>query len=521
MRVIDYFDKGVALNPEHPILITDQVRVTYAEASAHSWAIAAGLHARGLRLGDPVGVFAPNEASGFLAMLGVWRAGGVWTPLNHLNALSANTDFMNDVRCRWLFVHERFAADVAAIRAAVPTLEGIISLGDAVDGAEALRAFLDAGAGTPVPDWSDPFGAPEARCAVWPTGGTTGRSKAVVWTNQVWATLNELTTRHWPSVEEPVNLMVAPITHAAGVMGVIFGSLGATVVIRPGFDADDVLDQIERRRVTHMFLPPTAYYALLAAQRARPRDVSSLAMLLIAAAPVSPDKLGQGVEVFGPCVAQCWGQGESPFLLTYLSPQEVAAAVASGHRERLASCGRATFSCQVAVMDDDGTLLPPGQRGELVARGRLVAPGYLGMPAATAEMHAGGWHHTGDVGQIDEDGYVAIVDRKKDMVITGGFNVYPAEVEATILALPQVRECAVIGVPDAKWGEVVLAVIVPSDPGWGDADHVIACAKAALGSVKAPKQVRFVDAIARTAVGKTDKKALRAEYWHGLERAVN
>jgi acyl-CoA synthetase (AMP-forming)/AMP-acid ligase II len=136
-------------------------------------------------------------------------------------------------------------------------------------------------------------------------------------------------------------------------------------------------------------------------------------------------------------------------------------------------------------------------------------------------MHAYGWHHTGDIGHIDADGYVSIVDRKKDMVITGGFNVYPAEVEAAVLALPEIRECAVIGVPDEKWGEVVMAVVVADDPDWEDADHVIACAKAALGSVKAPKQVRFVDAIARTPVGKTDKKALRAEHWQGLERAVN
>lgn len=521
MRVIDYFDKGAALHPDHPLLVTDDVSVSYAEATDRSWAIAAGLRGRGLGLGDVVGVLAPNEASGFVAMLGLWRAGGVWAPLNHLNALPATTAFMHDAGCRWLFVHERFADDVPAIRAAVPSLEGVVSLGAAFPGAEALDAFLAAGAGTDVPDWSDPFGVPDARCVAWPTGGTTGRSKVVVWTNQVWATLNELTTRHWPTVDAPVNLMVAPITHAAGVMGVVFASLGATVVIRPRFDADDALDQIERRRVTHAFVPPTAYYALLEAQRARPRDVSSLAMLLVAAAPVSPDRLGQGVEVFGPCVAQCWGQGESPFLLTYLSPAEVAAAAAGDRPGRLGSCGRATFSCQVAVMDDDGALLPPGRRGELVARGRLVAPGYHGLPEETAQMHAGGWHHTGDVGEIDADGYVSIVDRKKDLVISGGFNVWPAEVEAAILALPEIRECAVIGVPDERWGEAVTAVVVAVDPAWTDADRVVEGARSALGSVKAPKHVRFVEALPRTAVGKTDKKALRAEHWSGLQRAVN
>ncbi len=520
MRVIDYFDKGTSIAPARPLLVSDEGVVTYGEARDRSWRIAAALHAAGLRPGETVGVLAPNEPDGFLAMLGLWRAGGVWAPLNHANALPATTDFMNDVGCRWLFLHERFADRAAALRDAVPGLEHVIGLGGPVPGAAPIETFLDAGTGTAVPDLGDPFGAVGERCALWPTGGTTGRSKAVEWTNQVWATLNELTTRHWPAVPDPVNLMVAPITHAAGVMGVLMASIGATVVIRPGFDADDALDHIERHRVTHLFVPPTAYYAMLDAQRRRPRDVSSLAMLLVAAAPVSPERLGQGVEAFGPCVAQCWGQGEAPFLLAYLSPEEVAAAVAGDRPERLASCGRPTFSCQVAVMEGD-ELLPAGGRGELVVRSRLVAPGYLGRPDATAELHAGGWHHTGDVGELDEDGYVYIVDRKKDVVITGGFNVYPAEVEAAILALPQVRECAVIGVPDERWGEAVLAIVVPREDDWEDAEAVIAHAKSALGSVKAPKRVRFAAELPRTPVGKTDKKALRAAYWTGLQRAVN
>jgi acyl-CoA synthetase (AMP-forming)/AMP-acid ligase II len=191
------------------------------------------------------------------------------------------------------------------------------------------------------------------------------------------------------------------------------------------------------------------------------------------------------------------------------------------HPERLASCGRATFSTQVVAMDDDGRLLGPGERGELVVRGRLVTPGYLGRPEATEEVRTFGWHHTGDIGYLDEDGFVYIVDRKKDMVITGGFNVYPAEVEAAILALPEVRECAVIGVPDDRWGEAVCAVVVAENDQPRDPDQIIAAAKTALGPVKAPKSVHFVDSIPKTPVGKSDKKALRAVYWKDSSRAVN
>jgi acyl-CoA synthetase (AMP-forming)/AMP-acid ligase II len=244
-------------------------------------------------------------------------------------------------------------------------------------------------------------------------------------------------------------------------------------------------------------------------------------MLLIAAAPVSPEKFGEGVRVFGPCIAQCWGQAEAPMLLTYLTPEEVAAAVAGDHPERLASCGRPTFSCQVEVMDEEGRILPVGERGELVVRGRLVTPGYLNRAEDTAAIRTFGWHHTGDVGYLDADGFVYIVDRLKEMIITGGFNVYPAEVESVLLALPEVRDCAVIGIPDDRWGEAVCAIVVPVDPGRADAEHLIARSKVALGSVKAPKVVHFLESLPATAVGKVDKKALRATYWAGRGRSVN
>jgi len=168
-----------------------------------------------------------------------------------------------------------------------------------------------------------------------------------------------------------------------------------------------------------------------------------------------------------------------------------------------------------------GNLLPPGERGEIVARGSLVTPGYYNNPEATAQIRSFGWHHTGDIGYRDEHGYFYIVDRKKDMIITGGFNVYSVEVEAAILALPEIRECAVIGVPDDKWGEAVKAIVVLKEGAALDEDKILAHCKEVLGGVKAPKSIEFRDQIPKTPTGKTDKKALRAPYWAGLERAVH
>jgi acyl-CoA synthetase (AMP-forming)/AMP-acid ligase II len=182
--------------------------------------------------------------------------------------------------------------------------------------------------------------------------------------------------------------------------------------------------------------------------------------MLIVAAPVSPDKLKQAVEVFGPCVCQSYGQTEAPMYMTWLDPATLAAAAAGNHPERLRSCGRPTLAVRLAIMGDEGKLLPTGQAGEIVARGALISAGYYNLPEATAEIRTHGWHHTGDIGYRDEDGFFYIVDRKKDMIITGGFNVFCGEVEACVMEMPQVRDCAVIGVPDPKWGEAVKAIVV-------------------------------------------------------------
>jgi acyl-CoA synthetase (AMP-forming)/AMP-acid ligase II len=521
MRVIDYFDKAAGRCGDQALVVADEATYTYGEARESSERIACSLRAIGAEVGDRVGILAPNVPEALLTMLGIWRAGAVWVPLNPRNAPAANVDFMNEVGCTWLFLHSSLHEQLDVIGRHVPTLRSVVCLDEAFDGGEPITDFLARGGDGKLPDWGNPFGSPELPCVIWPTGGTTGNSKAVIMTNQVWSSVIELASRHWPRAENAVNLMVAPITHAAGVMAMVYASLGATIVMRHGFDASEVLDSIEHYRVTHMFLPPTAYYAVLDLQRREPRDCGSLRMLLLGGAPVSPQRFGAGVAVFGPCLVQCWGQTESPFMLTWLGPDEVASAAAGDRSERLASCGRPTFSSQVVAMDKSGTILEPGQVGELVARGHLVSPGYLGRPEATAEVRTFGWHHTGDVGYVDDDGYVYIVDRMKDMVITGGFNVYCTEVEAAIMELPEVLECAVIGVPDDKWGEAVLAVVASADPGWRDDAAVIAAARKALGSVKAPKHVEFARTLPKTTVGKIDKGALRARYWAGHERAVN
>jgi len=519
MRSIDYFDKSAQLYPDRPVLIAGDARVSYREMHALSHRFARALLAAGLQHQDPVAIMSPNHGGVLIAQLGLWRAGAVWIPVNTRNALDANIQYLNYVRAQWLFYHSELSADAARVKAEVPSIRHLVCLDRPDVDVPSLDAFMNQ-TGEDIADWGDPVGNGDELVAIIATGGTTGPAKGVRVLNRSWGAMVETVGNMMPC-DDPVCLATAPLTHAAGPVAMAAVAMGATVVVLPKFDAEAVMAAIEQHRVTHMFLPPTALYAMLGHSRVRDHDYSSLRYFLLAGSPVAPDKLRQAVEVFGPCLCQSYGQTEAHMIATWLPPQVVAAAAAGDHPERLASCGKASYSVRVEMMDDDGKLLPTGEVGEIVVRGSIVGGGYFEMSEATAEARLYGWHHTGDVGRRDEHGYYYIVDRKKDMIVTGGFNVFSAEVEAAVMELPQVRECAVIGVPDEKWGEAVTAIVALEDGAELSPETIVAHCKAQLGSVKAPKAVHFRAEVPRTAAGKFDKKAIRAEFWDGTSRSVN
>jgi fatty-acyl-CoA synthase len=524
MRAIDYFDKQAEATPDRTAIIDSDIHYSYADLRGASQRIARAMWAAGLRGEQPAAIYSINDARVLLCMLGLMRAGAVWVPINYRNAPDANVEYLNYVKTSWLFYHSSYRDRIAELQARVPTLEHLICI-DARDGKNpSLEKFMQSATESDASDldWADARGNPDRLVGLVPTGGTTGPARGVRVTTLSWGTMTEMASHYWRSEGcEPVCLSVAPLSHAAGVVAFTMFTLGATNVVMPGFDALEVLRNIGRFRVTHLFLPPTAFYGLLAHPDVRKFDYSSLRVFLLAASPVSPDKLKQGVENFGPCMCQSYGQTEAPMLMTFLDQETITAAAAGDHPERLRSCGKATSAVRLAIMDDHGQLLPPGQPGEIVARSSLVSPGYYEMPEATAEIRTHGWHHTGDVGYRDDDGYFYIVDRKKDMIISGGFNVYSAEVEAAILALPQVHECAVIGVPHAKWGEAVKALVTLRAGQSLTEQEILDHCKTKLGGVKSPQSVEFLAAIAKTPAGKIDRKQLRKPYWAGTDRAVH
>ncbi|MSO80484.1 MAG: o-succinylbenzoate--CoA ligase [Alphaproteobacteria bacterium] len=518
MRVIDFFDRGALIDQNRAFMIDGDRQQTYREAQVLSHRIARALLAAGYRRGESASVYSHNDISAFDCVLGIFRAGGVWVPLNARNAVPENCYILDNVDVQVLFYHSSFEDNVAVFREKCPKIRLCICLDKKGKAAPWLEDFI-AGHEGEAPFFPD---MPTDVCALFGSGGTTGFPKGVIWTNLVFETMAMGMLALMPPRKPPVHVLAAPMTHAAGGLMMVLMAIGATNVILPGVKFPDLMQAIEKHKATYLFLPPTAIYVMLAQPDVRKYDYSSMEHFLYAAAPMSVDKLRESMDVFGPVMCQLYGQAEAPFICTFFSQQEhVEALHNQGYEHRLYSCGRPALSVPLEILDDDGNILPRGEKGEICVRGNLVMPGYYKNPKATAEVHApNGWHRTGDIGYQDDEGWVYIVDRKKDMIISGGFNIYPSEIEQVIWSHAAVQDCAVIGVPDEKWGESVKAVI-ELKPGMASTeDEIIALCKTELGSVKSPKTVEFWDQLPRSAVGKVRKKDIREKFWVGQARRV-
>jgi acyl-CoA synthetase (AMP-forming)/AMP-acid ligase II len=510
MRIIDFFDQGVRYHADNVAFIDGDERLTYAEADSQSRRIAAALHVRGFGKGTHIGVYSPNANIAFLALLGLMRAEGIWLPINPRNSVDTNVDLSTRFDMEVLFYHSAFADQAKEIAEAVPGIKETICLDE-------LDAWLEG--------FDDGFECgPEEEgdlLAIFPTGGTTGKSKGVLMNHAAIETWYANYYTHFGYYENSVHLVVAPMTHTAGILGGMHFARGGTNVMMAAVSPEGILQAIQEHGVTHLFLPPTVLYMMLALDNVRDYDVSTLQHFIVGAAPTSLEKLKEAVKVFGPVMTEAYGQVEAPAAVAMKAPWDYLDEQGDINDQRLKGIGRPGAFNQVAILDDDGNELPRGEAGEICLKGRLVTLGYYKDPEATAEARLFGWHHTGDVGVMDDDGYITIVDRKKDMIITGGFNVYPNEVEQVLSEHPAVQEAAVIGIPDEKWGEAVKACVQLKPDQEVTGEDLIAMVKEKLGGVKAPKTVDIMDDLPRSAVGKVLKTELRKPYWEDADRNVS
>jgi fatty-acyl-CoA synthase len=505
MRLVDYLDKGASLGGDRLCLTVDGRSLSYAEVVALSRRIAAALVARGVHPGAKVAVLSANDPIAFSCLFGLSRAGAVWCPINPRNEAAENRELLDLFDVEVVVFQAAFAPLVERIRGELSGIHTWVCLDGAPPGALTWADFLALGGDSPVEEsYADDL------AALVGTGGTTGRPKGVMLTGRNLETMSALTLMSYPFEGRPVYLALAPLTHAAGVLCFPVLALGGEVVIMRDPDVHAFLALIAQHRVTHTFLPPTLIYMVLAAEELDATDLTSLQCFWYGAAPMSVTRLEEALRRIGP-MAQLFGQSEAPMMISTMAPLEHYDADGSIATRRLSSAGRPTPLVTVAIMSPSGELLDQGERGEIVVRSSLVMAGYYKNPEATAEASAHGWHHTGDIGFLDADGFLHIVDRAKDMIITGGFNVFSAEVEQALMAHPAVQDCAVVGLPDDKWGERVVAVVQPAAGHQVDPAAVIAFVKDRIGSVKAPKAIEVWPDLPRSKVGKILKTEIKKD----------
>ncbi|MEU4666867.1 AMP-binding protein [Amycolatopsis sp. NPDC023774] len=514
MRLIDYLDKGASLGASAPCLTKDGVSLSYGEVQELSWRVTRALARSGVRPGEKVAILSGNDPVSFGCVFGISRAGAVWCPVNPRNEAAENRELLDLFDCTCLLVQSSFAPLVSRILPDLPAVKTVVCLDGSMPGAVSLPEWLDGldGLGAALCDMS-PFEAapPDDVALLVGTGGTTGRPKGIVLTGHNIETMSALTLMSYPFSPRPRYLALAPLTHAAGVLCFPVLTLGGEIVVMAKPDLGEFLALVQRHRITHTFLPPTLIYSLLDHPDLSTTDFSSMDCLWYGAAPMSAARLEEAITRIGPVLGQLFGQSEAPMMISTLAPAEHFHADGSLARERFTSAGRPTPLTRVAIMSDDGSLLPSGSRGEIVVRGPLVMPGYYKNPAETEDVSRYGWHHTGDIGYLDDEGYLHIVDRAKDMIITGGFNVYSAEVEQALMTHPDVQDCAVVGLPHEKWGEQVAAVVQLHRGRSVPQDELRAVVKELLGSVKTPKVVRIWPDLPRSKVGKVLKADVKAQ----------
>jgi fatty-acyl-CoA synthase len=466
---------------------------------------------QGLAPGSRVAMLNANRADAWCAGVAAQISRLATTSLHPLGSLDDQVDQIDDSGAEILIVDvDTFRQRGGELAARAKGLRTVFTFGRADYGVDLLAAAEAAGSVTPRD-----LAGPDDIAALNYTGGTTGKSKGALRYHRQLAGFAGAVLADFELPDTPSYLAVAPISHVAGSKVLPTLMRGGTVHMLKGFDPEAVLKTVERERINFTLLVPTMIYVLLDHPSLPKTDLTSLELLLYGASPMSPSRLVEGIERIGPVFSQLYGQTECyPVSVLRKADHD------PNKPELFLSCGFPVAACDVKILDENDQEVPTGDAGEICVRAPHVMAEYWKRPEQTAETLRSGWLHTGDIARTDERGYMFILDRKKDMIVTGGFNVFPREVEDVLSTHTDVAMVAVVGVPDDKWGEAVTAVVVARPGAQPSAEALIDLVKQRKGSTHAPKHVKFVTELPMTGVGKVDKKALKATFWAGRERMV-
>ncbi len=500
MQPVDLIYRAAARHPDAVAVKAPGVSLDYGELVTRADALAVALQAMDPEPQSRVGVCAYNNVEHLIALLAVMAADKMWVPLTPLDASRDLGAKISAARPSLLIADEacldKFDPGPATVLIGARDNDRPPTDAQRIDSLIARhRGQRPRRRGLP----------PALTQAIKFTGGSSGEPKGVLQPYRAWTAGASSMIHAFGFGSADRYLMAAPLTHGTSCYVTPILAMGGTLVFMEGKTTPGkVLDAFQEQDITMSFLPPTLIYMMMQAMEQEPRHFERLRLLIYGAAIMPPEKIRQARVSFGPVIATNYGLTEAPQIITALTPEEAL------DESAIASVGRASFMTRVGIVDPAGELLSAGEQGEIVVSGDLLMSGYLDNPEQTAEALRDGRLHTGDVGYLDERGFLFLKDRLKDVIISGGFNVYPSDVEAALVAHPAIHECVVFGRPDEKWGEAVQVAIELREGADASAEDIISFAKQQVGSVQAPKQVHFVDSLPRSAVGKVQRREVRA-----------
>jgi long-chain acyl-CoA synthetase len=512
MNSFAFLEKSARQWPDTVALLQGEESYTYREFRDRALAIGGNLRALGCEAGDRVAFCLANSPRIMEVIYGCFAAGLVVVPVNARLHAREMAYIVANSGAKILIHGTEFAEGIAEHADLFSGLTHRITT-DAFDTllnlANALSHSVDA--------------APEDICWLFYTSGTTGKPKGAIWNHRMvrCVIMNYLADLHNIQPGEMV-LHCAPMSHGSGIIALPAVARGATNAMTEtaSFDVDHLQATVARLKVSHIaFMAPTQIIKLLDDHVPGQHDLSSLRAICYGGAPIYVDQLKQAMAIFGPVFVQLYGQGEAPITITGLTKAAHQTLLDRGD-SRIGSAGQVRTDVEAHCVDGDDNPLPAGQAGEVVARGDVVMPGYWNDLAASADALRGGWLHTGDIGYFDDQGYLFLLDRAKDMVISGGNNVYPREVEEVIILHPKVADCVVFGIPDEYWGEAVHAVVVPKDGETLTAQEIIIFCGDHMAGYKKPKAVDFVGDLPVSGYGKILRREVREAYWVGHENRI-
>lgn len=501
--------------PEKTAIHFDGRPISYAELDLRANRVAQGLLAAGVPAQGRVAILAKNDPAFFELWFGAAKANTVLVPVNFRLAAPEVAYVVNDAQAELLFVGVDFYPVVEAIEGELKTVREII----AIDGGHpAWPDYASWRARQKAEDPQRPIAPGDVAIQMY-TSGTTGHPKGAQLSHANLLTLLPAALAQWGNWHDrDVNLVCMPLFHIGGSGWALVGLYrGIENVLTRDFEPAAILRIIAQYRVSKVLFVPAMMLFLLQAPQSRDTDFSSLELIVYGASPAPLDLLRNAVKVFRCGLAQVYGLTETTGAITYLPPEDHGEHAV----ERMKSCGKPMDGVEIRIVDAAGKALPPGEVGEVICRTPQIMLGYWNLPEATTRSIRDGWFSTGDAGYLDKDGYLYIHDRVKDMIVSGGENIYPAEVESALFGHPAIADVAVIGVPDEQWGEAVKAIVVKKPGTSASAKEIIDFARERIAGYKVPRSVDFVEALPRNPSGKILKRELRKPYWVGRERQVN